>query len=112
MKVNIGGVIYTLEVNNYFGPAYSYQSRTGEAIDFETEVDARLKFLMGALILCNDNFTMTFKEMISNFDDESIGKALAYLNERIAAIFADKVTPNSVKPEEGKEGEEAEQGED
>lgn len=90
MKVRIGEGIYNLEINNYFGPAYSYQSRTGEAIDFENDADAKLKFVMGALILNNDNFVMSFREMISTFDDESIGKAIAYTNERVAVLFADK----------------------
>lgn len=107
MKVNIGGDLYTLEINNYFGPAYSYQARTNETIDFENDVNSKLKFLMGALILCNDNFTMTFKQMISNFDDESIGKAIAYVNERMAALYADKVNDDTQKAEE-----EQQQGED
>lgn len=107
MKVNIGGDLYTLEINNYFGPAYSYQSRTGESIDFEKDVDAKLKFLMGALILCNENFNLTLKQMISMFDDESIGRALDYINERVVSLFADKVNDDDAEKAE----EEQEQGE-
>lgn len=109
MKVNIGGVIYTLEINNYFGPAYSYQSRTGETIDFENDVNAKLKFMMGALILCNDNFNMTFKQMISTVDDESIGKALSYMDERMVVLFADKATDGA--KDDSSADEEEQQGE-
>ena len=103
MEINIDGKTYQLAINNYFGPLYQYQVSTGETINFNESTTAVIKFIHGALLLNNDDYTMTMKELLRDITDEDMKNAITYANERLLKFFATETESEGEEKEKGEE---------